>query len=144
MYFFMVIKASGIVVGRVRKRRRPCTETVRPPLETLVNVKGQMNLKLLIKIINYVILVLKAIKRKDHLFLSNFDRVIYQINHFPADKYKGNQINYLLVRDYSSGLAFAKLHLRCFITPKSHQILTYLIPWYLMDSFQVCISVLAI
>ena len=48
MYFFMVIKASGIVVGRVRKRRRPYTETVRPPLETLVNVKGQMNLKLLI------------------------------------------------------------------------------------------------
>ena len=51
MYFFMVIKASGIVVGRVRKRRRPYTETVRLPLETLVNVKGQMNLKLLIKII---------------------------------------------------------------------------------------------
>ena len=48
MYFFMVIKASGIVVGRVRKRRRPYTETIRPPLETLVNVKGQMNLKLLI------------------------------------------------------------------------------------------------
>ena len=24
-----------------------------------------------------------------------------------------------------------------FITPKSHQILTYLIPWYLMYSFQV-------
>ena len=93
MYFFFIF-----FVGRVRRRRRLYKEIVRPPHETLVNVKGQMNL-------NYVILFVKVLKRKDHLFLSNLDSVIYQINHFPADKYKGNQIDYLLVRDLSSRLA---------------------------------------